>query len=449
MNPNPSTLRNALTQRAGAMLLLILASTPSLAIDFGPDGMFSFTGFAQFATTQQGSYCLNCQVADRNAPKHLRAADAIIPGRTFGDATTTNWQVQPYLKAQVDLGGGFKLSGLLSQRWRQGSVNGSDPEIRYGGTVDVPDYWYEKNLALRHEDYGQLIVGSMVSRAYAESNYPYGGNVGLSDAWGATGAGYGMLANAIRVGTRNFDVADGDLYLEATYDQGNTNFTRLKPSFLELYAQYRRGGLALDMMYQDGINGGAGAWGQSPFSGVTPFSADDTNLAFKGNRQSIALLLARYTTDSRIELSGGLRRNQWSGADLVFANNYTTVFNADFNTPVGTGFKGYAANSMDVLLGARYFMGPWTFSTGMVHHGTADTANPSDRGQTNSALINTFGAAYNFGNGWKFESTLGMVRYAKLGLSPMSMPGNASATNVDSRITTEGRWLTLGMVYTF
>jgi hypothetical protein len=42
-----------------------------------------------------------------------------------------------------------------------------------------------------------------------------------------------------------------------------------------------------------------------------------------------------------------------------------------------------------------------------------------------------------------------MVNYAKLGLSPMSMPGNAAFTNVDSRVKTRGNWLTVGAVYVF
>jgi hypothetical protein len=42
-----------------------------------------------------------------------------------------------------------------------------------------------------------------------------------------------------------------------------------------------------------------------------------------------------------------------------------------------------------------------------------------------------------------------MVRYAYKGLAPLSMPGHASFSNVDSRIAQDGRWLTLGLVYAF
>ena len=81
--------------------------------------------------------------------------------------------------------------------------------------------------------------------------------------------------------------------------------------------------------------------------------------------------------------------------------------------------------------------------------GAAATDNPSDRGQSNSATINTLGVNYNFRNGFEAYGTLGMVRYAKLGLSPMSMPSNAAFTNVDSRVSTRGNWITVGAVYVF
>lgn len=441
-------LRSRQRLQAGLAGLALLAALPSHALDFGPDGMFSLNGFAEVTTTQQGSYCLHCQVADPNASKQIKTSDAIIPGRKYGDTSTLNWQVQPDLSFNYNLGQGYKLGGKLGQRWREGFVNGNDIETRYGGLVDVPDYWYNKNLSLSHEDYGTVTVGSMVTRGWGVADFPYGGNVGLSAAWGASGAGYGMLANAVRVASRTLDVANGDLFVEASYDQGNTNFSRLKPEFWELYAQYHQGDLVLDAVLQDATNGGPGAWGHAPFSAVTPFSLDDKNPALQGNHQSIAMLMGRYQATSQIELTAGIRRNEWKGANLVYnaATNWATAFNVDYSN---TNYKGYSAVSYDGMLGLRYRVNKWILSTGLVYLGTADTANPSERGQNNSALINTLNANYEFGNGWLFESTFGMVHYNRLGLSPLSMPGNDSFSNVDSRISQDGRWLTVGMLYAF
>jgi len=437
-------------------LSALLLQTQAGAVDFGPDGMFSLTGFAEVTATAQGNYCANCQVADPNTSKQVRVADAIIPGKQYGYATLTNWQVQPYLGAKYNLGGGFEVSGLLSQRYRYGTVEGNSIEPRYQGYVDIPDSWYEKNIAIKHDDYGSVRIGATTSRAWSVADYPYGSNLGLSDAWGASGSGYGMLGNAIRIGSRQFDVAEGDLFLELTYDQGNTNFTRLKPELYEAYAQFHKGDLVLDMVYQDATNGGAGAWGHAPFTGVTPFPADDsyksaTGVSFASNHQTLAMLMARYQYNSALELSGGIRRNYWSGAPLVFnpATQWTTAFNVDYSNPLAATQPGVSANSIDVLLGARYRTGPWTFFTGMVYLGAAETSNPSDRGQNNTALINTLGARYDVGRGLTLESTLGNVHYGRQGLSPMSMPGNASYTNVDSRVAQDGSWLTLGFIYVF
>jgi hypothetical protein len=429
-------------------VLTLSATCPSQAVDFGPDGMFSLNGFAEVTTSMQGSYCQQCQVAPSTASKQIRNSDAIIPGKAYRDTMMLNWQFQPDLGFKYDLGQGFKAGGKLSQRWREAYVDGFNIETRYGGAVDVPDYWYNKNLSLSHEDYGTATIGSMTTRGWSVADYPYGGNVGLSSAWGASGAGYGMLSNALRVAARTLDVADGDLFLEATYDQGNTNFTRLKPEFLEIYAQYHKGDLVLDGVLQDATNGGPGAWGHAPFSAVTPFSPDDKNAALQSTHQSIAMLMARYQATGQIELTAGVRRNEWKGASLVYnaATNWTTAFNVDFNN---NNYPGYSAVSYDTMLGLRYRIDKWILSTGMVYLGTAETSNPSERGQSNSALINTLNANYEFGNGWLFESTFGMVHYNKRGLSPMSMPGNDAFTNVDSRITQDGRWLTIGMLYAF
>ena len=418
------------------------------ALDFGPDGMFSLNGFAELTTTMQGSYCLQCQVAPSGASKQIRSSDAIIPGKNYRDTTLLNWQVQPDLSFQYNLGHGFKAGGKLGQRWRDGYVDGNSIETRYGGLVDVPDYWYNKSLSLSHEDYGSVAIGSMTTRGWSVADFPYGGNLGLSSAWGASGAGYGMLANALRIASRPLDVADGDLFVELSYDQGNSHFTRLKPSFIELYAQYHRGDLVLDAVLQDATNGSPGAWGHAPFSAVTPFADDDKNPALQSTHQSIAMLMARYQVSSQVELSAGIRRNAWGGAALVYnpVTSWTTAFNVDFNTP---NYPGYSAVSYDTMLGLRYRINKWVLSTGMVYLGTADTDNPSDRGQHNAAVINTLNANYEFGNGWLFESTYGMVHYNKQGLAPMSMPGNDSFSNVDARISQDGRWLTIGMLYAF
>ena len=419
-------------------LAALALSTASQGVEFGPDAMFSLTGFAKAEVQRGTNHCPDCQWA-LGEDKQRQWADALRPGAEYRTRETNVTLFQPYFGAKYSLPGGFKASALLSQRWRDGKV-------------DIPGFWYDKNIALSHEDYGRLAIGSMTTRAWSVADYPYGTNVGLADVWGSSGAGYGLLKNAVRYTSRIMDVAQGDLVLEATYDRGNTKFTKNKPRFWELWAQYQNGDLEVQGMYQDTRNGNPQAWGHGPFYALAQDPASDKLLG--GSGQSIAMAMAKYQVDSRIEVSGGVRRNRWSGAyPVVIGSNTTSIgpqaiwssmFNVDWNTNTP-----YSATSTDIMLGARYRLGKWSASTGMAYLGKASTANPSERGQSNSALVNTLGLNYDVGHGLQLYGLAGMVHYGRRGLSPMSIPGNAAFTNVDSRVNTRGNWFGLGAVYVF
>ncbi len=422
-----------------AVALSPLFTLPCYAIDFGPDGMFSLTGFAKAEVQRGSNHCDNCQqFPDEN--KQRSWADTLIVGAPYGTSNKHVTLFQPWLGAKYDLGKGFKLNALLSQRWRDGKK-------------DIPGFWYEKNIALSHEEYGSVRIGAMATRTWSIADFPYGTNINAADAWGSSGAGYGLMTNAVRYTSRIFDVAQGDLVLEATYDQGNQNFKIHKPRFLELYAQYRKGDLVLDMMHQDSRNGNPQAWSHGPFTSLTSNPADDSKLG--GSGQAISMAMGRYQVNSRIEVSGGLRNNRWSGAYAVITqagtqSQWNNMFNVNWDgTLNGVANPGYAATSLDWMLGVRYKTGKWTASTGMVRLGTAKTDNPSERGQSNGATINTVGLNYDVGGGFQVYSFAGLLHYDRLGLSPMSMPGNAAFTNVDSRVSQTGNWLGLGVVYVF
>ena len=438
--------------RMSLVALTVVASSTSHAVDFGPDGMFSFNGFGQVTLGSYNNRCLDCQWVGPTEGKQKNWADAILPGQQIKTVTTLNYQIQPFLGAKLDLGQGFKLSGLLSKRWRDGIVDGSHVyDDRLGRKEDIPGFWYDKNISLSHEEYGRLTIGHMLTRSWREADFPFGSNVGLSEIWASSGAGYGMLTNAIRYQSRVIDFAEGDLILEATYDRGNTAFKKNKPGFLELHAKYYRGPMELDFILQDTKNGGPGAWGHSPFTGLTPFPVDDSLLS--GSSQNMAMFMGRYRVNNQLDLSAGLRRNAWSGANAVLNPDtlqWNGMFNVDWNgTLNGVQNPGYAATSYDVILGARYHMGKWTPSIGVAHLGTASTNNPSERGQSNSALFGVLGLQYDYGNGLKVDLQAGAVHYAQLGLSPMSMPGNDSFTSIDSRINRNGQWVTVQMTYGF
>jgi hypothetical protein len=435
----PNTARQSTRFRSIALALVLFSGASSYAIDFGPEGMFSLTGFAKSEVRRGSNNCNECQLYPLENKQRIWADDLVV-GKPYGTSNSNVTLFQPWLGVKYDLGQGYKFNGLVSQRWRDGKH-------------DIPGFWYEKNIAISHDDYGSLRVGAMTTRTWSIADYPYGTNIGVASVWGSSGAGYGLLTKAVRYTSRKFDVAQGDLVVEASYDQGNRDFKINKPKFLELYAQYYKGDLVIDAMFQDTRNGNPQAWSQGPFTSLTPNVADDPKLG--GSGQSIAMVMGRYQLDSRIELSGGIRINRWSGAYAVITvpgtqAQWNNMFNVDWNGQLnGVPNPGYAARTVDTMLGARYRMGQWTAHTGLTYLGKANTSNPSERGQSNAALINTLGLGYEVRQGFQVYGFVGIVNYARIGLAPMSMPSNTAFTNVDSRVTRTGNWAGLGAVYVF
>lgn len=443
--PAPKVTRKGLAARVAAcgaaVLPALFAVGGAQAIDFGP---FTLTGFAKVEATAISDYCADCQ-RDPLASKEFIWADELVQGRKFGTGHQTVTLFQPYLAAKFDLPVGLKLSGLLSQRWRDGKP-------------DFKGFVYDRSVALEHEDYGSLRVGAMQTRAWSMADYPFGTNIGLANEWGSSGAGYGLLTRAVRLTTRPFDVLEGDLVVEVTHDIGKSGWKKNKPSFWEVWMHYGQGDLGIDVMYQDARNGTPSAFGHGPFTSLFYDSAFDADLG--GSGQSIAMVMARYQVNSKLEISAGARGNRWSGSYAKFLQSRTVnpggfdiwnnPFNVDWTKDLGGGvYKGYPATSLDLVLGARYKFGKWTASTGMVYLAPAATANPSERGQSNSATINVVGLNYDFGMGLQFYGSAGMVNYARKGLSPLTTPDNKAFTNIDSRLTTRGTWVTAGAVVVF
>lgn len=419
----------------------ILMASAAHAVEFGP---FTLTGFAKLEASRTSNQCSDCQRFPTEDRQRVWA-DELVPGKAYYTQNSSVLLMQPWLAANFDLGQGFKLSGLLSQRWRDGK-----PDVE--GTK-----WFEKNASISHEEWGSVRIGAMTSRAWSVADYPYGTDIGVAYPWASSGAGYGLMTNAVRYTSRPYDVLSGDLVLEVTRDSGNTDFKIHKPRFTEVWLQYRKGDLALDGVMQDSRNGTPSAWGQSPFTGLTPEASDDSKLG--GSGQAIAMVMARYDLNPRWQLSAGLRFNRWSGAYAVItmpagpgrpSDLWNNMFNVDWNGALnGVANPGYAAKSQDLSLGVRNKEGEWTYSAGLVRLGKASTGNPSERGQSNGMTLLTAGVGKDIGQGWRAYAMVGLVQYDRLGLAPMSMPSNSAFTGVDSRIARTGNWIGLGTVYVF
>lgn len=432
----------------GALLACTTASAQGLS--WGP---FTLNGFAKGEMGRASDQGKNIQLYPGEDKQRIWA-DQLVVGAPYKTETTSVLLFQPWVGVKFDLGKGWKLSGMLSQRWRGGKGLPT--------TADIPGFIYEENLALSHERYGSLRVGKMTTRAWSVADYPYGTNVGLADEWAASGAGYGLNISALRYTSPILDVLKGDLVLEATYDQGNTAFKIHKPRFIEVYAQFHKADLVVDAILQDTRNGNPQAWAHGPFTGLTPFPQDDSKIGGAG--QGMAMVMARYELDSRWQVTGGVRHNRWSGAYAVITtpgkpatanspatpDQWNNMFNVDWNDNANPQWKpGYAATSLDAFIGVRYRKNKWSAWTATQLLGKASTANPSERGQSNSASFSTAGLQRDLGRGLSAYLACGYVRYARLGLSPMSMPTNSAFTGVDSRVTRDGNWGLFGVLYVF
>ena len=414
------------------------AGTAAQAFELGP---FSLTGFVKASAGHVSNGCEGCQ-RDPAAARHFIWADDLVFGKKYGSLTTDSVQIQPTLGVKFDLPQGFTLSGAYSQRWRDGEV-------------DLPGVVYERSATLKHEYYGTVQIGNFRSRGWNRPDFPYASDVGQT-AFSDSGAAYGILTKAVRYTSRELFIADGNVVLEFTYDQGDTNFKRNKPQLFEFWALWGGGPLVVEAIVQSAKNGAPAAFAKAGFTGLTPFpERDDQQL--NGSSQGVFMLLGKYQIGTAYEVSGGLRFNRWSGS---YAVPLTTGALAQWNNPFnvdwggvdanGVPNPGYSARSTDLMLGLRKYVNPKVVAyTGLTYLGKAQTDNPSERGQSNAALFATVGASYDVGGGLKLSGSLNGVSYARKGQAPLSMPAHDAFSNVDSRIANRGYWVSVEANYQF
>jgi hypothetical protein len=88
----------------------------------------------------------------------------------------------------------------------------------------------------------------------------------------------------------------------------------------------------------------------------------------------------------------------------------------------------------------------------MVYLGRAQTANPSQWGQGNSAQVFNFGAyrkVPELMRNFSVYGGVGAIHFDKLGPAPISMPSNTALSGVDPRINRYGYSMTVGALLTF
>jgi hypothetical protein len=414
------------------------AATAAQAFEYGP---FSLTGFAKVGLGYVSNGCKDCQRDTR------RAATSSGPttwssARSIGGLSHGQRADPAHPGCQVRPAQGFTISGTYSQRYRDGKV-------------DLPGVVYERSATLKHEYYGTVQIGNFTSRGWNRPDFPYASDLGQT-AFSDAGAAYGILTKAVRYTSRELYVADGNLVLEATYDQGDTEFKRNKPQLFEFWALWGRGPLLVEAVVQSAKQRPACGLRQGGFTGLTPFpDRDDQQLG--GSSQGMFMLLGKYQIGTAYEVSGGLRVNRWSGAYAVqLTQGAQAQWNNPFNVDWG-GFDangvpnpGYSARSTDFMLGLRKYINPKLVGyAGLTYLGKASTDNPSERGQSNSAVFVSLGARYAVDGGLTVSGSMNAVSYGRKGLAPLSMPAHDAFSNVDSRVANRGNWVSVEANYQF
>jgi hypothetical protein len=431
-----------------AALTALLAAAPAQAVDFGP---FSLTGFVKLGLTSTTNVCEDCQ-RDPDATRHRVWADDIVFGKAFGTRESDVSLVQPYLSYKQDIGRGWEVFGLLSQRWRD-------------GRLDLPGWYYERNVGVAHEDWGRLTLGAMTTRSWSSADFPYsfkamgsdfwGGGNGANTVWSDSGAGYGLLSRAVRYMSRPVGLFGGDVLFEATYDMGKSGWKKNKPQFLELYAKYIGRNMLVDVVVQSAKNGEPVAWGKAPFGGLTPFPVDDPLLG--ESSQGIFMVMVRRMLDNKTEVSAGVRFNRWSGAYAVQTTfgplgQWNNMFNVNWGGVDANGIAnpGFAARSTDFMLGARYRVtDKLTAGAGLVHLGKASTDNPRERGQSNTLTSASLSLSYTVNPFIQVGVTGAAYEFGRVGQAPLSIPAHNALTGIDSRVAKRGNSIGINADFTF
>lgn len=440
-------------------LTLPCAMSPGLAETFRDDRgtLWEISGFMKLEATRAG-------VAPRRVPPgdSLYLFDARNAFTTPPSAPLVERRSSTLSLQQLTLGVSHETDSAVTYearatyRWRAEADPGQwfrtpDIDYRFGGGLSGTD-WYEKLIGVSRPDLGHLRYGTQLSRSWARSD-SFSFPIGLSNQWAGSGAGLGILPEAIRLTSRTFEDGVGKLTAEVTLARDRLN-TRLvdqsrqtangtsfspepaEPLLLELFLQYSRPGHLVEFTMQSSRGARQASFGKAPLAGwigdpdtIAPLNIEPRRAGRPS--QGVAMLQGNYWPRPQNMLTYGVRYNRWSGS--AASCNYDGVeclFGMDPGFNYGdpaTHYAGFRASTVDLMLGVSHYVGLYTFTAGLTHFGRASSDNPIEWGQRNSALSANLGAYRKLPEIHKGASVyggLGWSRFGRIGPAPLSMPDN-------------------------
>ena len=376
------------------------------------------------------------------------------------------------------------LEAKMTYRWRSARAFDffKSPDVDYtnGGGLGGLDFT-EKLVGINRPDLGALRVGTQLSRSWSRSDsfsYP----VGLSSQWADSGAGFGVLPEAVRLTSPIFEDGTGKLSAELTLARNGLNTQNVdqslvqrgssptRPDLKELFFQYSNQKNLVELVIQSTSGAKQTAFGKSALVGwigdPDNLSANNPNprKALKPS-QSVVILQGNYWPNPQNMMTWGVRRSQWSGSAATC--NYNAQLLLDNGTRGGcvfgiepgfnygsqaNNYRGYRASSWDGLLGWSRYDGLYTYTVSGVFFGQADSDNAEVQwGQNNSAFSVNLGVSRKVPEIHKGLTVSGGLTYSqfkRLGPAPLSMPNN-SFLGFNSLYDKSGHAMTLGATWVF
>jgi len=441
-----------------------------------------------FAKVEWGHAAQAPKLVPDNASKYTidnRNAITSVPvsNATQGSKSSQLSMQQLTLGVSRETDSAIGLEAKVTYRWRSSSAKDVffAPDVDYtsGQGLAGRDFT-EKLIGINRPDLGSMRLGTQLSRSWARSD-SFSFPIGMSSQWADSGAGFGILPESLRLSSPIFEDGTGKLSAELTLARNGLNtrnvdqdLVRLgsqptRPDLKELFLQYSNAKNLMELVVQSTTGAKQTSFGKSALVG---WIGDPDNLSASSQvprsaikpSQSVVILQGSHWPNPQNMMTWGVRRSQWSGsaASCNYDKNLALdggvvggcVFGVDpgFNYgPESKNYRGYRASTMDALLGWSHYKGLYTYTVSGVYFGKANSDNPIEWGQSNSAVSVNLGVARKVPEVHKGLIVTGGLAFAKfnrLGPAPLSMPNN-NFLGINSLYDKTGRTMSLGATWVF
>jgi hypothetical protein len=455
----------------------VLLAAPAIAEQYGP---LELVGFVK----DEYSLCDNCSLGLVNKvsydPRGVldNSPDPMVnQGGLSGDRGKNLFLAQLTVGLSHEFDNAWKVEAKASARSRN-----SGPDI-------YDNYLIDLYARVSYPKFGSLQVGKMSTRSWTRSDdfaYP----MGLSSPWAESGAGYGVVPEAIRYATPEFEIPFGRIRFEATagramkrkplnYDwlkeqEALDGQTRIfseapQPQLYEIFAQFSNQKNLIEFIFQDSTGGRQSSFSKGAFYGAQGDTmGPQAAPGYSKPTENVGIIQGTYWHNERWKVTYGLKRSEWSGQQQqcdygpvppeVVGNVLVTAGcfwdQAGFN--YASDNRMHHAIEWDGMLGIGYTRQLWTYTLAGVRMNKAYTKTPTEWGQSNTATFINLGIyrklpELSYAKYFTAEvyGGVGRVIFGQQGPAPLSMPSNTAFGGADPRTSKSSNSLTLGFNINF